>query len=460
MSINFSAFEFGKRALNANQFGINITGQNISNVNTPGYVRRQVLLAESTTATLSGYHVGTGVTVAGVQSFRDNLILSRIQTETGIAGRLGAFRDSLTPVEVALQGTENGGLQNAMSGFFGAWRDLDANPSSLSLRAVVVQKAQNLTSQFHGTRAKLDDVRVDTDGQIRSAVDEVNILTDHIASLNSEVLGADAARADSSALKDQRTELINRLSELTGARQTQNGDGTVNLTLADGRALVSGDVSFDLQASSTPPLGFAQILLNGEPAALEEGSIRGYQDAIANTTAQIDKLDGIAVALVQRVNAAHVSGIDLNSNSGGNFFDAAASTGAGSIKVSSLVVASPALVVASPIIPANQNGTVAGLIANLMTDRSTTVGSETGSFASLYGSMLSDTGERLNSAETDLQTQAAIIAQATAQRDAVSGVSLDEEAINLMQYQKAYEAAARFIRVADEMTQTIIQLGQ
>ena len=74
--------------------------------------------------------------------------------------------------------------------------------------------------------------------------------------------------------------------------------------------------------------------------------------------------------------------------------------------------------------------------------------------------MMSDTGEKLNSAESDLQTQAAILAQATAQRDSVSGVSLDEEAINLLQYQKAFEAAAKFIKVADEMTQTILSLAQ
>ncbi|HRH46990.1 MAG TPA: flagellar basal body rod C-terminal domain-containing protein, partial [Pyrinomonadaceae bacterium] len=90
----------------------------------------------------------------------------------------------------------------------------------------------------------------------------------------------------------------------------------------------------------------------------------------------------------------------------------------------------------------------------------TTVGARTGSFSSIFGSMITEAGEQVSSADNGLQTQTAILAQATAQRDAVSGVSLDEEAINLLQYQKAFEAAARFIKVADEMTQTILSLAQ
>ena len=87
-------------------------------------------------------------------------------------------------------------------------------------------------------------------------------------------------------------------------------------------------------------------------------------------------------------------------------------------------------------------------------------GTKTGSFTSIYGSIVTDAGQAVKSTEDELVTQGAILAQTQAQRDSISGVSLDEEAINLLQYQKAYEAAARFLKVADEMTQTILQLGQ
>lgn len=460
MSVNFSAFEIGRRALNASQFGINIAGQNIANVNTPGYSRRYVQLAEGTTTSVGGVILGTGVTIQGVRSFRDILVQSRIQTETGIAGRLSAFREALNPVEIALNGADGGGLQNDLANFFGSFRDLDANPTSTSLRSVAVQRGINLANSFQATRAKLDDVRIDTDGQIRSAIDRVNSLSEQIAHINGEILGVDAAGADSSSLQDQRTNLITELAGLTGARQTLNSDGTVNLTIGEGRSIVSGNRAFTLNAVSGPPFGFAQIEIGGEPVTFDEGRIRGFQDAITETNKNIDTLDGLAAALVDRVNTLTTSGTDLDGNPGVNFFSPGSPVTAANISVNPAVVASSRLVVASPLSQPGQSGTIAGSIANLMTDTTTTVGTETGSFASIYGSMMSDMGERLSSASNDLETQAAIIAQATLQRDSVSGVSLDEEAINLLQYQKAFEAAARFIRVADEMTQTILSLAQ
>jgi len=460
MSINFSAFEIGRRALNASQFGINITGQNIANVNTAGYTRRSVHLAESQTTTLSGINVGTGVTVQGVQNYRDSLLQSRIQNETGIAGRLTAFRDTLAPVEVALQGSEQGGLQNSLTEFFGAFRDLDANPTSVSLRQIIVQRGINLASSFQSTRAKLDGIRTDADGQIRTTVDEVNTLAQHIADLNGQINGADAISADTSALRDQRDELVIQISELTGAHQTFNTDGTINLSIGDGRSIVSGIHAHALQTANTPPLGLASITLDGQPAVFNEGKIRGYQDAITETTNQITTLDDLAGALAIRVNTLQRSGTDLGGSAGGNFFTNNPPITAANISVNALVIATPGLVVASAITPTGQNGTIAGAVANLMTDPTTTVGTQTGSFSSIYGSMLSDAGSKINAAENNLQTQAAIIAQATTQRDAISGVSLDEEAINLMQFQKAFEAAARFMKVADEMTQTILSLAQ
>lgn len=460
MSINFSAFEIGRRALNANQFGISITGQNIANINTPGYSRRRAQFAESATIDLNGRQFGTGVSVTGIEAFRDNLIQSRIQTEKGVAGRFSAFRDALAPVEVALNSSESGGLQNSISSFFGAFRDLDANPNSLSLRAVATQRGTNLASAFQSTRSKLDTMRTDIDGQVRTTVDRINTLSSHIASLNSDIRTVESTGTDASALRDQRTELVNELSELSGVKQTQNADGTFNLTIGEGRPLVAGDKAYTLQAVTTPPFGFAQISLEGQPAVLEEGKLLGYQQAMEEVNTQIDKLDNLAAAVVSRVNTLHASGTDLDGNAGGKFFNDSVPVTAANISLDPTIKANPRLVVASALPQPGQNGTIAGEIANLMTDPTTTVGSETGSFSSIYGTMLSDMGEKLNSAESNLQTQNAIISQATAQRDSISGVSLDEEAINLLQYQKAFEAAARFIKVAEEMTQTILSLAQ
>ncbi|MET0752716.1 MAG: flagellar hook-associated protein FlgK [Pyrinomonadaceae bacterium] len=459
MSLNFSSFEIGRRALFANQLGINITGQNISNVNTPGYSRQRVLLGESAPMNFNGHSVGTGVTIQGVEAFRNRFIESRIQTETGIAGRLNAQLNSLSQVETALQGAGGGGLQNALNGFFGAFRDLDANPNSVSLRAVTAQKGSALAAAFQTTRSRLDEIRRGADGQIRSSVDEVNSLSQRVADLNNQIKNAEATGGEASTLRDQRGELVNRLSELTGARSVENADGTINVTIGEGMALVTGDHAAQLQANSTPPLGLSTLTLDGQPATFDEGTIRGLQNAMRETTAQIDALDGLAAKVVERVNNLHSTGTDLDGNAGTNFFNAGNPVTAANISINSAITTNPRLIAASPLTQPGQSGTIAGEIANLLTDRNTTVGTRTGSFSSIFGSMLTDAGEHVSNAENGLQTQAAILAQATAQREAVSGVSLDEEAVNLLQYQKAYEAAARFLKVADEMTQTILSLA-
>jgi len=460
MSINCSAFEIGRRALNAHQTGITIAGQNIANVNTPGYTRRSVQLAESAPNRFGNYSVGTGVTVAGVQAFRDRFIESRIQTETGIAGRLNAKRDAFSQVEAVLQGSENSSLQNSLSGFFGAFRDLEANPTSIPLRSIVAQKGTSLANAFQTTNTRLADIRRGTDGQLRTTVEQVNALSEGIAELNGQIQSAESSGGDAEALRDQRGELVNQIAELTGAHSTENGDGSLTITVGEGRALVSGNQANQLTVSDTPPLGLGAISLEGGAVTFDEGAIRGLQDAITETTAQITALDGLAAQVVARVNTLHSSGTDLDGNAAVNFFSNATPVTAANISVNAAITGNPRLISASPLTQPGQSGTVAGEIANLLTDPNTTVGSRTGSFSTIFGSLLTEAGEQVRSADDGLQIHSAIIAQANAQRESISGVSLDEEAVNLLQYQKAYEAAARFIKIADEMTQTILSLAQ
>jgi len=460
MSINFSHFEIGRRTLNASQMGINLTGQNIANVNTPGYSRRRMQVAETMSMSPQGLSIGTGVRIVGTEAFRDNFLQSRIQTETGIAGRLTSRRDSLAPVEVALQGSETGGLQNALSSFFGGFRDLEANPTSVPLRALVVQKGATLANSFQSTRARLDSLRTSTDAQLYTAVDRVNNLTQKVADLNGQINTAEGTGGDASHLRDQRNQFVTEIAGLTGARAVENTDGMVTLTIGEGRSLVSGTRAFSLEAGNTPPLGLATVTLDGDPAIFDEGTIAGLKDAVSVISTQISDLDSLAAAVVQRVNDLHTSGTDLDGLPGMKFFNDTPPVTAANMSVNSMLVTNPRHIVASPIVQPGQNGTIAGEIASLLTDPTTTAGSRTGSFSSIFGSMVSGVGEQISSADNGLQTQAAILAQATAQRDAVSGVSLDEEAINLLQYQKAFEAATRFIRIADEMTQMILSLGE
>lgn len=463
MGVNFSAFEIGRRALQASQLGITVAGQNIANVNTPGYTRQAVQLSATPTDGSNLRLTGAGVSIDGVRSFRDRFIESRLQTETGITGRLTAKRDALAPVDTAFNESGGGGISSAMSNFFGAFRDLEANSTSSSLRSITIEKGNQLASAFNSTRNRLVNIRQDADISLRSSVDEANRLATQVADLNGKIHIAEATGGSASELRDQRGEAVRQLSELTGARSVENEQGMVTLSLADGQPLVSGTEVHVLQAVSTPPDGLASIQLNGAPAALNEGGLRGLLDAIGEVGGHITALDDLAAEITSRVNTLHTSGTDQDGTAGVNFFEVPAGGApvtAANFSVSAAVKANPRLVVASPLVNSSSAGTVAGAIANLLTDTTSQAGARTGSFTSIYSSIVADAGAGVADAENALTTQQSILSQTTAQRESVSGVSLDEEAINLLQYQKAYEAAARFIKIADEMTQTIFAIAQ
>jgi flagellar hook-associated protein 1 len=461
MGVNFSAFEIGRRALQASQFGLAVTGHNIANVNTQGYSRQSAILSSTPSAGASRLQIGTGVTVLGVQQFRDQFVSSRLQTETGIAGRLTAQREALAPVDAALNESDGNGISASISAFFGTFRSLEANPVSVPLRADVITKANAMTSAFATTRARLTDIRKDTDALLRSEVGRLNTLSQQVADLNIRIATAENSGGNAAELRDQRDLLVQQVSELSGARAVETSDHMVNLTLADGQALVSGNRFNPIEIENSIPDGFAQLTLNGGPVQIGDGRIRGLQNAFSTITGQIQSLDDLAASITARVNTLHTSGTDNNGNAGTNFFQVPASgpVTAANFAVAANVKADPRLIVASPLATGSSSATVAGAIAELLTDTSSTAGARTGSFSSIYSSIVSDAGRELRTLEDGLVTQQSILSQAMAQRDATSGVSLDEEAINLLQFQKSYEAAARFLKIADDMTQTIISLG-
>jgi len=464
MGVNFSTFEIGQSALRASQFALNITGQNIANVNTPGYARQTVQLAAVPGDSTSISSTGNGVSISAVSDLRDNFVEARLQAETATTGRLTAQSNALAPVDSAFTETSGGqGISSAMSDFFNSFSALEQQPGSLSLRATVVDKGAALGAAFSSTRAQLVQARTAADGNVRSTVDSANKLASEIASLNGSISTAQSAGASASELVDQRTNDIEQLAGLTGARALQNADGTVTLTLADGQALVEGTHAATLQAVSTPPDGLATITLNGAPVNIGDGQIRGLLDAIGQIGGQINALDQFAGSLAQSVNALHSSGSDLNGANGGPFFAVPANGApitAANLDVSAAIKADPSLVVASARGAGSGDTTVARSIYSLLSETSSQVGSTTGSFSSIYASMVTNAGSIVQSASDALTTQQAILSQTTAQRDSTSGVSLDDEAINLLQYQRSYEAAAKFLKTADEMTQTILSLGQ
>lgn len=462
MGINFSSFDIARRALQASQLGITVAGQNIANVNTPGYSRQKVQLASAPPDGSNLRLVGAGVTIEGVQAQRDQYIETRLNTETAMQGRLTAKHDTLSQVEGVLNEADGAsGITSAINQFFGAFRDLEARPGSLTARSVVIEHGNALGQAFQTTRSRLDEIRRGADQALRSTADAVNTLAAKVADFNQKIAVAKNTGGNANELEDQRNEAVRQLAELAGARTTVDETGQFTVTLAGGQALVIGNKTQPLRAVNTPPDGLAKLQIGGQDITISDGQLRGLADAIAETGVRITDLDQLAASIADRVNTLSASGVDLNGNAGGAFFNVpAGGVTAANLSVAPAVKADPHLVVASANGAGTGDGSVARSIASLLTDTNSTAGARTGSFSSIFGAVVADAGTSVKSAEDALQTQQIILKQTEAQRDAVSGVSLDEEAMNLLQFQRAYEAAAKFLKIADEMTQTILSLAQ
>ncbi len=460
MSINTS-LEIGQRALRASQLGLTVTGQNIANVNTPGYSRQDVELASSVVLG-KPQPAGNGVDVVSIKAFRDQFIEGRLQAETANTGRLTAQQQTLAPLEEILNESNSGGINQALNDFFGSFRNLDANPTSISLRTATIENASDLANVLSSTRSRLVDARNSTDGLLQNDVKQVNTLAARVAELNKSIKSAETVGNPTLELRDQRNELVKSLSEFAGVRAIENQDSSVSVTLADGQALVLNDQAFSLEATATPPSGLSTITLNGKPAVIDNGRLKGETDSINYINSKINDLDNFASALANRVNTIHHTGEDLNGVGGGDFF--VANNGgpitAANISVAPNIKNNPSQIAAAAVGVGKGDGSVARQLANLLTDTSSQVGTVTGSFSSIYAGFVADAGAAIKTAQDNLTTQQAILTQTTEQRNAVSGVSIDEEAVNLLRYQRAFEAAARFLKVSDEITKTIIALGE
>jgi flagellar hook-associated protein 1 FlgK len=459
MGLNFSSFDIGRRALRSAQLGIDITGKNIANVNTPGYTRLKLAnLENGSTLEVSG----DKLTVDGVRQERDRLIEARLQKETANTGRLSAKRDALQPVDAVFNDASSpGGIQSALSGFFGAFRALEAQPTSVEARTSIANKAETLANAFQSARGRLGDIRSDANSEVLSTVSEANPLLQRVADLNGKISAAENLGEIAFELRDQRAQAVTELSEKIGVRVSETADGKVTLSLDDGRALVVGERAFTLGASGTPD-GSLSLQVDGEPVAISNGKLKGLQEALDEIDGQISDLDDLAGSVADRVNTLHASGSDLDGNNGTNLFASADGDpiNAANISLSATIKANPRLVVGAANGAGSGDSTIAREAAGLLQDRTSLVGGQTTSFDSFYASLVTRAGSSLSSTDDLLKTQQLILSQTTAQRESVSGVSLDEEAINLLQYQRAFEAAARFLNVADEMTRTILELAR
>jgi flagellar hook-associated protein 1 FlgK len=460
MSDLFGSLSSAAWALDAQRTGLDVVGQNIANVNSPGYTRRTLDL--SPIPPTSRLSAGNGVAVTSIRAQRDALVERRLRNEVSAQQKQSALADSLGVVELAL-GKPGESLDADLSAFFDAFATLAESPTSAVSRNEVLSQAQTLAASFRNISAGLDTARQDADTQISGAIDEINNLVEQIRLLNGTISGSIPEMRLTP--QDQQAVYVQKLSELVDITVLPRSDGGVDVSVGSGRPLVVGVTGYSIGKTVTAPDGHLELTTGGFTVTNEitGGKLGGLLEARDSIIpGYVTQLDELAYAVAQQVNALHATGYDQAGNAGGEFFSFSTTLGAppagaaAAIRLDPAIAADPSLIAAAGTTEQGNN-TVARSIAALRDAK--VLGGNTATFNDTWGQLIYRVGRDVKNAQTEQGNRDDVVAQLQALRDQVSGVSIDEEAALMLQFQRAYEANARFFRVIDGTLDMLMSLG-
>jgi flagellar hook-associated protein 1 FlgK len=436
----------GKSGAQAARIALDVTAQNITNASTDGYVRRSVQLAEVSAS--GGYGRVGDVSLSGVRLDKvvrnaDLFRQSEARRTGADAARAEAEVAGLQNVEAAL---EQSGVYDAIVGFEGSLQQLASDPVDSSLRASVIEDARTMTRTMNIAASSLDQAGNGLRFEATDGVNQVNLLAGELARVNLRLARAADASSDQTSLLDQRDTLLQKLSGYVDVTTTIAANDTVEVRLggASGAQLVSIGTATPL-AMATAADGTISFTLGGNPITPLAGSLAGKAQALDKLKDIRTGLDTIATGLMSAVGTAQANGAALDGTAGTAMFSG---TGAADIALAfedgAEIATAPAGAGANSRDPSNLSalrtalGTAdpAGKTDALIFDISSAVQGRT---------VTRDALESIaNTAKVTLQAQA--------------GVSLDNEAANLVRYQQAFQASGRVMQVASDIFNSLLAI--
>ncbi len=434
----------------AAQVGIATTGQNIANVNTPGFSRLDMV-----TASLAGpgaLNPGNGVEVSSIRRMASDFRNQQLWRATTEQNYHSSSQDYLTAMEGLMSG-DGSSISIGLDQFFAALSETSATPNSIALRQQVLAEAGNLAQRFNSLGGNIN-AQVNALHEQRTAMaTEINGITDNLAKLNKKIVETEAVKGDTTALRDHRDSLVKDLSQYASIRVNETPDGALSVSLANGQPLVAGVSSGQLQISVLAT-GEQQVDLSfvGTSFPMKQDGFGGAFGGLYDTEYQQlrpaqDRLHQMADQFSQMINNVQGTGFDLAGNPGQPLLTYDPTSVNNMLKVNNLTPEQ--LAFSSVAGETGNNETLLDMLAvkhqNITLDGSSV--SLNDAYTGMIGRLASDSRQN----QADLESSTTVTAQAQSQRDSVSAVSLDEEAVSLMTYQQAYQANMKVISTANQL---------
>ncbi len=453
-----SLLNTARDALTAQAYGVSVAGQNITNVNTEGYSRREVILE---TRALGSESYG-GVKVEGLRQITDRFLDSQQLVSLSHQSAAREHNQGLAGIEALFNDEAGTGLGSSLDALFNSFSSLAANPSDTTAREQVLDAAEYFSSNVRQVADELASTRDKLLTKAKDVVNQVNTRAEELADLNRRIITAEAQGRDAADLKDQRAQVLLDLAPLIDIRTTVDGAGGI-LVHSAGVVLVEGSTARSFSAGLNGD-GSLKLSVNTSSGAgsdvtryLTGGALAGIKETRDGDIFEVAKrLDELVFDVGNALNEQHALGVGLDGTGGRNIFDVSATSqgAARALTVSDDVAGNPEAIAA-----AFDTGTLPGgsdnAVALLGVGKSALSGSGRSVFET-YGELVGDVALRKSSAQRSVEMREALHAQNQAMREALSGVSLDEEMISLTKYQRAYEAAAKVLSTVDEMLQELM----
>lgn len=469
----FSSLEINKRALLANRFAIDTTSNNVANANTPGYARRSPVLTQSDPLNRGGHMRGTGVLVSKLQNYRQEFFDKEVRMTSSSKSGFQMDTQYLKRIETILGEPSDQSISNLITNFFNSFNDLASQPENSGYRQNSISNAEALTDRFNVTAEKFLETRNDALNQISTNIKDANALISEIASLNKEIAQVKGELSNEAhTFLDKRELKLEKLSGLMNINVTYEDDGTANV-FSNGTNIITKDqgtkLKLDVTTDQTTGEKTAQINAGSSSVDIQNGEfgtlLQHYNVTLDHQNSSGDfsvasEFNRFVTDIASQVNGIIEQGYGMNDPDGtppgrSLFTSDTGDINAFNIKISDEIRTIPENLPVSDAAGETGNAQIALQIARLG-ENNTALDDQ--SFSEFYSNYIGKIGHASRSANNALETATLSSDQLKNQRESVIGVNLDEEAINLVKYQKAFEASSRAVSVTNDILTTLVNI--